>query len=63
MNPKLRTLIDGVRESHTSVLWLRGKVADPKHPWCSGCLKLRELAECPVLQAANSLEEAESVEP
>ncbi len=61
MDPRIRILIDGVRTTHTSLLWFPKEVFPHTEPACSGCsLKIGTvvlLKDCPALQAAKELED------
>ena len=64
MDPRVKILIEGVRKTHTSLLWFPLTVYPHQKPACSGCLPVAGsddpivlLKDCPYLAAAKELED------
>ena len=65
LDPRIKKLIEGVRATHTPLLWQRfagnAHLSDPFEPNCEGCASGLVLhSECPFLAAAKELEDEES---
>jgi hypothetical protein len=62
IDPRVKTLIEGVRKTHTSLLWFPKEVFPHIEPACRGCLGGIEdpvvlLKDCPYLAVAKELED------
>jgi hypothetical protein len=61
MDSRVKILIEGVRKTHTSMLWFPKEVFPNIEPACGGCLDgvkapVVLLKDCPSLKAADELE-------
>jgi hypothetical protein len=54
MDPRIKTLIEGVRRTHIPLTWLH----EDLKAYCTGCEGLEYV--CPALKAAKELEDEES---
>jgi len=63
MDPRVKTLIEGVRLTHKPLLWVRNDnrreydLAPPDDPYCVGCVGVVRHRVCPALAAAKELED------
>jgi hypothetical protein len=63
-DPRVALIIEGVRKTHTSLLWFPKEVYPSSKPACFGCLPASGsddpivlLEDCPYLAAAKELED------